>query len=173
MTGVRVGQGVDAHQLVAGRPLLLGGVEVPHDRGLEGHSDIVRTLAFSPDGRTALSGGSDHAVILWDLEAGSEIRRFEGHDGWVRTVAFSPDGDAAVSGGFVGDAVSSVVNPGQLILWDLASGKEIRRFSGDGLCCFDIDMSPDGNMAITPGGGGTAILWDLTLPVEMDEAWQG
>lgn len=39
MTGVRVGQGVDAHQLVAGRPLLLGGVDVPHDRGLEGHSD--------------------------------------------------------------------------------------------------------------------------------------
>ncbi len=39
MTGVRVGQGVDAHQLVSGRPLLLGGVEVPHDRGLEGHSD--------------------------------------------------------------------------------------------------------------------------------------
>jgi len=39
MTSMRVGQGVDAHQLVSGRPLLLGGVEIPHDRGLEGHSD--------------------------------------------------------------------------------------------------------------------------------------
>jgi 2-C-methyl-D-erythritol 2,4-cyclodiphosphate synthase len=36
---VRIGQGVDAHQLVAGRPLFLGGVEIPFDRGLEGHSD--------------------------------------------------------------------------------------------------------------------------------------
>ncbi len=36
---MRVGQGVDAHRLVAGRPLLLGGVPIPHDRGLEGHSD--------------------------------------------------------------------------------------------------------------------------------------
>ena len=36
---MRIGQGIDAHQLVAGRPLLLGGVEVPFDRGLEGHSD--------------------------------------------------------------------------------------------------------------------------------------
>jgi 2-C-methyl-D-erythritol 2,4-cyclodiphosphate synthase len=35
----RIGQGFDAHALVAGRPLVLGGVEVPHDRGLEGHSD--------------------------------------------------------------------------------------------------------------------------------------
>jgi len=35
----RIGQGFDAHRLVPGRPLRLGGVLVPHDRGLEGHSD--------------------------------------------------------------------------------------------------------------------------------------
>jgi 2-C-methyl-D-erythritol 2,4-cyclodiphosphate synthase len=37
--GLRVGTGFDAHRLVAGRPLRLGGIEVPHGRGLEGHSD--------------------------------------------------------------------------------------------------------------------------------------
>lgn len=36
---LRVGHGFDAHKLVAGRPLKLGGIEVPHPRGLEGHSD--------------------------------------------------------------------------------------------------------------------------------------
>jgi 2-C-methyl-D-erythritol 2,4-cyclodiphosphate synthase len=36
---LRVGQGVDAHPLVAGRPLVLGGVTVPFERGLDGHSD--------------------------------------------------------------------------------------------------------------------------------------
>jgi len=36
---MRIGQGIDVHRLVEGRPLMLGGVEVPHDRGLEGHSD--------------------------------------------------------------------------------------------------------------------------------------
>lgn len=35
----RIGQGVDFHQLVAGRPLWLGGVEVPHEKGALGHSD--------------------------------------------------------------------------------------------------------------------------------------
>jgi 2-C-methyl-D-erythritol 2,4-cyclodiphosphate synthase len=39
MRGARVGTGFDAHRLAAGRPLVLGGVEVPHDRGLLGHSD--------------------------------------------------------------------------------------------------------------------------------------
>ena len=39
MTRLRVGNGFDVHRLVAGRPLKLGGIEVPHSRGLEGHSD--------------------------------------------------------------------------------------------------------------------------------------
>jgi 2-C-methyl-D-erythritol 2,4-cyclodiphosphate synthase len=37
--GLRVGHGFDAHRLVGGRPLMLGGIEVTHARGLEGHSD--------------------------------------------------------------------------------------------------------------------------------------
>jgi len=36
---LRVGQGFDVHRLVAGRPLILGGVEIGYERGLEGHSD--------------------------------------------------------------------------------------------------------------------------------------
>jgi len=36
---VKIGHGFDAHQLVPGRPLVLGGVEIPFERGLEGHSD--------------------------------------------------------------------------------------------------------------------------------------
>jgi len=49
---VRIGQGFDAHRLVAGRPLRLGGVDIPSDRGLEGHSDgdvvlhVVATAIF-------------------------------------------------------------------------------------------------------------------------------
>ena len=36
---MRIGQGFDVHALVAGRRLIIGGVEIPHDRGLDGHSD--------------------------------------------------------------------------------------------------------------------------------------
>jgi 2-C-methyl-D-erythritol 2,4-cyclodiphosphate synthase len=39
MTNIRVGNGFDVHALVAGRPLVLGGVTIPHERGLAGHSD--------------------------------------------------------------------------------------------------------------------------------------
>jgi 2-C-methyl-D-erythritol 2,4-cyclodiphosphate synthase len=39
MTGMRIGHGFDTHALVPDRPLVLGGIVIPHDRGLEGHSD--------------------------------------------------------------------------------------------------------------------------------------
>ncbi|MCI8398777.1 MAG: 2-C-methyl-D-erythritol 2,4-cyclodiphosphate synthase [Oscillibacter sp.] len=39
MTGLRIGHGYDVHRLVPGRRLILGGVEIPWERGLEGHSD--------------------------------------------------------------------------------------------------------------------------------------
>jgi 2-C-methyl-D-erythritol 2,4-cyclodiphosphate synthase len=45
---IRSGIGYDAHRLVEGRKLILGGVEIPHDRGLEGHSDadvLVHAIA--------------------------------------------------------------------------------------------------------------------------------
>jgi 2-C-methyl-D-erythritol 2,4-cyclodiphosphate synthase len=39
MDMMRIGCGYDIHELVSGRPLILGGIEIPHSRGLLGHSD--------------------------------------------------------------------------------------------------------------------------------------
>jgi len=44
MSALRIGEGWDIHQLVAGRPLVLGGVTVPHSHGLLGHSDADALL---------------------------------------------------------------------------------------------------------------------------------
>ena len=52
---LRVGQGVDAHPLVAGRPLVLGGVTVPFELGLDGHSDADVVAHAACD---ALLGGA-------------------------------------------------------------------------------------------------------------------
>lgn len=59
MSGLRVGHGFDAHRLVAGRPLRLGGVEVPHGRGLEGHSDGDCVLHAVCDALLGAAGEGD------------------------------------------------------------------------------------------------------------------
>ena len=48
-------------------------------------------MAFSPDGKTILTGSMDKTARLWDL-SGNVIREFTGHKGIIFTVAFSPDG---------------------------------------------------------------------------------
>ena len=55
----RVGFGYDVHQFVAGRPLMLGGVEVPYDRGLEGHSDADVLLHAISDALLGAAGLGD------------------------------------------------------------------------------------------------------------------
>ena len=59
MSGLRVGNGFDTHRLVAGRPLRLGGIEVPHARGLEGHSDGDCVLHAVCDALLGAAGEGD------------------------------------------------------------------------------------------------------------------
>ena len=59
-----------------------------------GHSQAVRAVAFSPDGRLALSGSDDDKLKLWEVASGREIGTFFGHDLPVRSVAFSRMGSS-------------------------------------------------------------------------------
>ena len=59
---MRIGQGMDVHALVAGRRLVIGGVEIPHDKGLAGHSDADVLLHAICD---ALLGAAALGDIGW------------------------------------------------------------------------------------------------------------
>jgi len=75
MSGFRIGQGIDAHRLVPGRPLIVGGVEIRHDRGLEGHSD----------GDVLLHAVAD--ALLGALGEGDLGRHFPSSDPSLRGIA--------------------------------------------------------------------------------------
>ncbi len=59
MTSTRIGQGFDVHALVAGRKLIIGGVTIPHDRGLAGHSDADVLLHAICDALIGAAGLGD------------------------------------------------------------------------------------------------------------------
>ncbi len=55
------------------------------------HADVIRTVAVSPDGKLAASGGADRTVRLWDVQTGMVMRTLSGHSGTVFSLLFVSD----------------------------------------------------------------------------------
>jgi WD40 repeat protein len=118
-------------------------------RTYEGHTDTVRSVAFLPDGRTALSGSFDQTLALWDVASGTRLRSFRGHYDRVTSIAVSPDGRTAVSG-----SADKTIR-----LWDVATGQQRREFDADNYV-WSVAVAPGGRIALS-GGEGTFTFWDL------------
>ncbi|MCP9760645.1 2-C-methyl-D-erythritol 2,4-cyclodiphosphate synthase [Aquitalea sp. S1-19] len=65
----RIGQGYDVHRLVEGRPLILGGLEIPHDKGLLGHSDADALLHAVTDALLGAAALGDIGRLFPDTDA--------------------------------------------------------------------------------------------------------
>ncbi|MBI1810960.1 MAG: WD40 repeat domain-containing protein [Nitrospirae bacterium] len=122
-----------------------------------GHTKRVNSVAFSPDGKYALSGSWDKTLKLWEIASGREVRTFYGTEK-VTSIAVSPNGKYVISG--------DEDRGKNLKLWDMASGKRIRTFSGDIHRDTDyiqdtdnVIFSPDGKHVLS--GGENLNLWDI------------
>ena len=120
----------------------------------------VNSVAFSPDGKYALSGSGDKTLKLWEVETGREIRSFQGHANSVNSVAFSPDGKYALSGSKHWREMKT------LKLWEVETGREIHSFQGYKYSVNSVAFSPDGKYALS-GGALSALdhrtvnLWEI------------
>ncbi len=120
-------------------------------------SDIqVFGLAYSPDGRTLVSGGSNLVVRIWDAATGRDRGQLWGHASTVTALAFRPDGRRLASGGS-----DTVVR-----LWDMDSGRQLRTFKGhtDRIC--SLAFSADGNTLASSSFDKTVKLWAASIPAQ-------
>ena len=125
-------------------------------RAFAGDSSGVFSVAFSPDGRFALSA-ERLTLKLWEVETGKELRTFYGHSGWVYSVAFSPDGRYILSGSL----------DKTLKLWDVETGKELRTFGGYSSTVNSVAFSPDGQHVLSGSLDKTMKLWDVKTGREL------
>ena len=126
----------------------------PASAELAGHGGPVTSVAVSPDGRRALTGGFDYSLMLWDLAGQSVLARLHGHDAAVTAVAFlPPDGRRAVSAS----------DDGTVGLWDLddGGGGLLHRFEGHEGKVAAVAASPDGRLVASAGWDRTARVWDV------------
>jgi WD40 repeat protein len=139
------------------------------------------SVAYSPDGKILAAGGADNRIRLLDAATGKEIRRLAGHQartfspprnpkspldllvgsvgkGNVTSLAFSPDGKTLASGGW-DDMVR---------LWEVATGKQLRKLDAHQAMVARVAFSPDGKVLASRGGlDGVLRLWDPATGAEL------
>jgi len=160
---VWIGGGLGACTLAAAAALVnrapapsrSGSAEGPRDRAFlrsfAGHTDVINSVAITPDGRVGLLASRDKTLRSWDLGSGAAIRTFSGHTDAVTSVVVTPDGRTALSGS----------EDDTIKIWKLETGDLIAtiRAKADGV--FSLALTPDGNSVLAGCRDGDLRLWSL------------
>ncbi|MEI6763996.1 MAG: caspase family protein [Bacteroidota bacterium] len=117
-----------------------------------GHTDIIRSMAYSPNGRYIATGSNDAFIKIWDA-ASCKLLKNLNVNGNVNSICFSPDGRYLLA----------VISDSSVMLWDFISGTVLHRLRGHHDEIETAVFSPDnGKYILTASRDSTAILWDVT-----------
>ncbi|MCP4347169.1 MAG: AAA family ATPase, partial [Desulfobacterales bacterium] len=119
-------------------------------RTLSGHSSLVLSVSYSPDGKFIASGSSGSTVKVWESETGSLVRTLSGHSSPVWSVSYSPDGKFIASG-----SDDSTVK-----VWESETGTLVRTLSDHSSLVLSVGYSPDGKFIASGSYDKTVKVWE-------------
>uniref|UniRef100_UPI0039C62CDB nSTAND1 domain-containing NTPase n=1 Tax=Scytonema sp. PCC 10023 TaxID=1680591 RepID=UPI0039C62CDB len=123
--------------------------EIRERNRLEGHSDAVIGVSFSPDGKTVASASSDNSIKLWSSD-GRLLKTLNGHSAGVIGVSFSPDGKT----------VASASSDHSIKLWS-SDGRLLKTLNGHRHEVYGVSFSPDGKTVASASYDNTVRLWNM------------
>ena len=141
---------VDTDGNVSAASFMLREISPQYIAALEGHTDWVLSMSFSPDGITFASGGSSGTIKLWDVVTKEDIFTFEDARS-IGSVVFSPDGKILAAGTY------RVIK-----LWDVSTRANFAALEGHTDWVLSMSFSPDGTMLASGSWDRTAKLWDVS-----------
>jgi WD40 repeat protein len=112
-------------------------------------------VALSADGRFALSGGADRALLFWETATGRCLNAFGGYGDPVHSVSLSADARHALAGAaqfLIRSGNERLFTSGQLRLWDTATGRCLRAFAGAAEAVTAVCLSRDARLALSGNG---------------------
>jgi WD40 repeat protein len=135
-----------------GNDIVVQNLETEQKITLDGHRKNINCIAFSQDGRFAISGDEGGEIRCWNVESGKNLNILIGHSDRVSSVAFHPDGLHLLSGSW--DETIRV--------WDRGTGECLRILKGHAAKLRALSVSADGKWAASAALKSTTIcIWDL------------
>jgi WD40 repeat protein len=121
-----------------------------------GHTDMISSIACSPDGRMMATGSWDNSIKIWQINSGKLLNSFQ-TGGDVRSIAFSPDGKYIVAG-----IEESSSNPTSFVeLWEVNKGERVHMFPKAG-AIRSVAFSENGLFfAAADAYDGPTRIWDI------------
>jgi len=130
----------------------------------KGHNDSVTSVAFSPGGKYIASGSRDKTIKLWSVRKGILIKTLKSSLWEVDSVTFSPDGKYIASGGFYGEKEGSEIKESIVIeLWDVKTGKIVRKFEKARDSVYSVAFSSDGRYIAVGGNKGIILVQTASI----------